>query len=106
MAWRVAISVEDSDAWRDFSAAVDELPVLPFRKVLGDASPCGLAAFGQLVDAPGLSPELVLDAVRHKLGVGERWRVGPFLHQTPDVVRMEMRDEHGADVVAIDARRL
>src|SRR3984957_21257547 len=104
MARRMAISVEDPDAWRDFGAALDELPVLPLREILGDAPPCGFAAFGQLVDAPILSPELVLDAVRHKLGVGECRRVGPLLHQTPDMVRMEMRDEHSADVVVIDAR--
>src|SRR5580700_7099825 len=62
MARCVAVSVKDSHAWRDFSAALDELPVLPFGKVFGDSPTCGLAAFGQLVDAPGLSPELILDA--------------------------------------------
>ena len=75
MARRVAIRVEDPDAWRNFGAALDELPVLPFRKIFGDAAPCGLATFRQLVDAPILSPELVLDAVRHKLGIGECRRV-------------------------------
>ena len=106
MAWRVAVGVEDSHARRDFSAALDQLPVLPFRKILGDAPTRRLAAFGQLVDAAIRRPEFVLDFVRDEFSVRERQRVGSFLHQAPDVVGVKMRDENGADVVVVDARGL
>src|SRR5579872_3831246 len=104
MAGRVTVGIENSYARSDFSAALDELPVLPFWKILCDAASSGLTAFGKLVDATVLGPELIFDAVDDEFGVRERRRVRPFLHQAPDVVRVEMRDQNRADVGEVDRK--
>src|SRR6202046_4199843 len=106
MTGRVANRREEPDARSHFGIILDELPVLPSRKNVSDALACSPAAFRQLLDPTGLRPPLVFGAVDDQFGIGEDGRVGAFLHQSPDMVGMKMRDRDGADLAAIDTSSL
>src|SRR6476661_9337970 len=106
MAGGMAGRRKQADAGGYFRVVLDQLPVLPGRKHIADALAGGLAAFRQLFDAAGFGPPFVLGAADDQLGVGENGGVGALLHQAPDVVGMEMRDEDGADLAAIDPSSL
>src|ERR1700743_815613 len=102
MARCVSARCEESHAGSHFCIILDELPVLPRRKNLSDALARGAAAFRQFLDPTGLCPPLVFGTVDNQLGVGEDGSVGAFLHQPPDMIGMEMRDQDRADLVAVD----
>ena len=106
MAGRVAGRREQANAGSDFRAVVDQLPVFPGRKHGGDALAGGSAALRQLLDPARIGPPIVFRAVDDQFGVRENGGVGALLHQPPDVIGMEMRDENRADLSAIDARGL
>src|SRR3984885_15652752 len=106
MARRMSDRREEPDAARHFGVILDKLPVLPRRKNVSDTLAGRSAAFRQLLDAAGLRPPLVFRAIDDQFGVGEDGGIGAFLHQPPDMIGMEMRDQNRADLAAVDTASL
>src|SRR6476661_7383895 len=102
MTRRVADRCEQPDAGSDLSVILDKPPVLPRREYIGDALAGGPAAFSQFLDPAGLRPPLVFSAVDDQFGIGKDGRVGALLHQSPDVIGMEVRDQDRTDLAAVD----
>ena len=106
MSGRVAGHRDDTDARRDLGPVLDERPVLPGREDVCDPLRGGAAPFGKLLDAARVGPPVVFDRVHDELGVREDRRVGAPLHEAPDVIGVEMRDEDRADLRVVDPGRL
>ena len=66
----------------------------------------GPATFGQQLDPARVGPQVILDTVDDQFGLGKHGSVRAPLHEAPDMVRVEMRDQDRADLAAIDAGRL
>ena len=103
MARRVAGRGDHAHAGRDFGVVFDEPPVLPAREDIGDALARRFARLGKFLDPAGLGPPVIFRAADDELGIREDGRVGALLHQAPDMVGMEMRDQDGADLRLVDA---
>src|SRR3954464_10859617 len=106
MAGRVTGSLEDLDPRSDLRATFNEPPVVPGRKDVGDALAGGPAALRQFLDATRFRPEPVLGTVHHQFSLWKHGVVCALLHQAPDMVRVEMRNQDCADLAAIDAGSL
>ena len=102
MARSMAGCREEPDSWSHFGVILNEFPVLPGRKNVGDALASGPAAFRQFLDPTRLRPPLVFHAVDDQLGIGEDGGVGAFFHQSPNMIGMEVRDQDRADLAAVD----
>src|SRR3954452_6997808 len=105
MARRMAKRFEDLNAGHDLSATFDKPPILPCGKDIGDALSCGAPALRQFLNSAWLRPEIVLRTVDHQLRLRKDGSIGSPLHQAPDMVRVEMRDEDCADLRAINSAR-
>ncbi len=102
MTRRMPGRIHKPNAGHHFRFTFDQPEILPVGEDRLNAGAERLARLGQLLHAPRFGPPTVLGGTNDQFSVGIVGGVSAFLHQAEDVVGMEVRDQHGADLGGID----
>src|SRR5436305_3879147 len=90
MAGRVTGRVDEANARCHLLFALDQGEVLPLRKYALDSLSKRLARLRKLFHPTWFGPPLIFCARNDQFGVRKGWFVGPFFHQSENVIGVEV----------------